>query len=135
MNTKSIFAVLGGFVTLMLAGLFFYEVILKSYFTKLMESLGDCFLKEPPVLPIIVAHLCFSVILYMVLSSKNVSTFIGGIKGSWLLVILVMVWYDAWAFTFMPQMTITMAVIDVAVNSTCTILAAGVIGWVLGKYK
>lgn len=135
MNTKSLFVVLAGFVTLMLSGFLFYEVLLKSYFSKLIESMGDCFLKEPPILPIIIAHLCFSVILFMVLRSKNVRTFLGGIQDSWFFVILVMVWYDAWAFTFMPQMTITMAIIDVTANSTCAILAAGVMGWVLGKYK
>ena len=135
MNTKSLFAVLAGFVTLMLSGFLFYEVIFKSYFAKLMESMGDCFLKEPPILPMIIAHVCFSAILLMLLRSKNVSTFMGGIQASWLLVILVMVWYDAWSFTYIPQMTLTIATIDVAVNSTCSLLGAGTMGWVLGKHK
>lgn len=135
MNTKSIFAVVAGFVTLMLSGFLFYEIIFKSYFSKLMESMGDCFLKEPPILPMIIAHVCFSIILLMILRSKNVSTFMGGIQGSWMLVILIMLWYDAWAFTYIPQMTLTTAIIDVAVNSTCSLLAAGVMGWVMGKYK
>lgn len=135
MNTKSIFAVLGGFVTLMLTGFLFYEVLLKSYFAKLMEGMGDCFLTEPPILPIIIAHLCFSVLLLILLSGKNVNSFMGGIKGSWYLIILIMVWYDAWAFTYIPQMTLSMAFIDVSVNSTCSILGAGVIGWILGQYK
>ncbi len=135
MNTKSIFAILAGFITLMLSGFLFYEVLLKSYFSKLVESMGDCFLKEPPILPMIIAHICFAIILLIVLRSKNVTTFTGGVQGSWLLVILVMVWYDAWSFTYIPQMTLTTAIIDVAVNSTCSLLAAGVIGWILGQFK
>ena len=135
MNTKSLFAWFAGFVTLMLSGFLFYEVILKSYFSKLMESMGDCFLKEPPILPMIVAHVCFSIILLMVLRSKNVSTFIGGIQSSWILVLLIMVWYDSWAFTYIPQMTLTTAIIDVTVNTTCSLLAAGVMGWVMGQFK
>ncbi|MEY3421396.1 MAG: hypothetical protein RIR48_1688 [Bacteroidota bacterium] len=135
MNTKSLFAWFAGFVTLMLSGFLFYEVILKSYFSKLMESMGDCFLKEPPILPMIVAHVCFSIILLMVLRSKNVSTFIGGIQSSWILVLLIMVWYDSWSFTYIPQMTLTTAIIDVTVNTTCSLLAAGVMGWVLGQFK
>ncbi len=135
MNTKSLFAWFAGFVTLMLSGFLFYEVILKSYFSKLMESMGDCFLKEPPILPMIVAHVCFSIILLMVLRTKNVSTFIGGIQSSWILVLLIMVWYDSWAFTYIPQMTLTTAIIDVLVNSSCSLLAAGVMGWVLGQFK
>lgn len=135
MNTKSLFVFFAGFVTLMLSGFLFYEVILKSYFSKLMESMGDCFLKEPPILPVIVAHVCFSIILLIVLRTKNVSTFIGGIQSSWILVLLIMVWYDSWSFTYIPQMTLTTAIIDVLVNSTCSILAAGVMGWVLGQFK
>ena len=135
MKTNSFFVVFAGFITLVLSGFLFYEVLFKSYFTKLTESMGDCFLKEPPILPMIIAHLCFSVILLMLLRSKNVSTFMGGIQGSWLLVLLVMVWYDAWSFTYIPQMTLTIAIIDVAVNSTCSLLGAGVMGWVLGKDK
>lgn len=135
MNTKSLFAWFAGFVTLMLSGFLFYEVILKSYFSKLMESMGDCFLKEPPILPMIVAHVCFSIILLMVLRTKNVSTFIGGIQSSWILVLLIMVWYDSWSFTYIPQMTLTTAIIDVTVNSTCSLLAAGVMGWVMGQFK
>ena len=135
MNTKSLFAWFAGFVTLMLSGFLFYEVILKSYFSKLMESMGDCFLKEPPILPMIVAHVCFSIILLMVLRTKNVSTFIGGIQSSWILVLLIMVWYDSWSFTYIPQMTLTTAIIDVTVNATCSLLAAGVMGWVLGQFK
>jgi len=135
MNTKSLFAWFAGFVTLMLSGFLFYEVILKSYFSKLMESMGDCFLKEPPILPMIVAHVCFSIILLMVLRTKNVSTFIGGIQSSWILVLLIMVWYDSWSFTYIPQMTLTTAIIDVTVNTTCSLLAAGVMGWVLGHFK
>jgi hypothetical protein len=135
MNTKSLFAWFAGFVTLMLSGFLFYEVILKSYFSKLMESMGDCFLKEPPILPMIVAHVCFSIILLMVLRTKNVSTFIGGIQSSWILVLLIMVWYDSWSFTYIPQMTLTTAIIDVTVNTTCSLLAAGVMGWVLGQFK
>lgn len=135
MNTKSLFAWFAGFVTLMLSGFLFYEVILKSYFSKLMESMGDCFLKEPPILPMIVAHVCFSIILLIVLRTKNVSSFIGGIQSSWILVLLIMVWYDSWSFTYIPQMTLTTAIIDVTVNSTCSLLAAGVMGWVLGQFK
>lgn len=135
MNTKSLFAWFAGFVTLMLSGFLFYEVILKSYFSKLMESMGDCFLKEPPILPMIVAHVCFSIILLIVLRSKNVSTFIGGIQSCWILVLLIMVWYDSWSFTYIPQMTLTTAIIDVLVNSSCSLLAAGVMGWVLGQFK
>lgn len=135
MNTKSLFAWFAGFVTLMLSGFLFYEVILKSYFSKLMESMGDCFLKEPPILPMIVAHVCFSIILLIVLRTKNVSSFIGGIQSSWILVLLIMVWYDSWSFTYIPQMTLTTAIIDVTVNTTCSLLAAGVMGWVLGQFK
>ncbi|MBK9257837.1 MAG: hypothetical protein IPM42_20475 [Saprospiraceae bacterium] len=135
MNTKSLFAWFAGFVTLILSGFLFYEVLLKSYFSKLMENAGDCFLKEPPILPMIIAHLCFATILLIILRSNNVSTFIGGIKNSWLFVLLIMVWYDAWAFTFLPQMTLQTALVDVSVNSICTILAAGVMGWVLGHFK
>ena len=135
MNTRSLFAWFAGFVTLMLSGLLFYEVLLKTYFSKLMESMGDCFLKEPPVLPIIVAHICFAAILFLILRQNNVTTFIGGIKSSWMIIVLAMIWYDAWSFTYIPQMTISTAVIDVAVNSICTLLAAGVMGWILGKFK
>jgi len=135
MNNKSIFAVVAGFATLMLTGISFYEVLLKSYFSKLMESMGDCFLKEPPILPFIVAHLCFAIILLLILRKNNVSTFMQGIQSSWIIVVLIMIWYEAWAFTYIPQMTISIALIDVLVNGTCSLLAAGVMGWVLGQYK
>ena len=135
MNTKSLFVWFAGFVTLMLSGFLFYEVLLKSYFAKLMENAGDCFLKEPPILPMIIAHLCFAAILLIILRSNNVITFTGGVKSSWLIVVLVMVWYDAWAFTYLPQMTLQTAAVDVFVNSICTLLSAGVMGWVLGQFK
>lgn len=135
MNTKSVFTTFAGFVTLMLSGLFFYEVLLKSYFSKLMESMGDCFLKEPPILPIVIAHLCFAVILWIILSRNNVTTFLGGIKNSLVVILLVMVWYESWMFTFIPQLTIQAGFIDVCVNSTCSLLAAGVMGWVMGQFK
>ena len=135
MNTKSLFAWFAGFVTLMLSGFLFYEVLLKSYFAKLMENAGDCFLKEPPILPMIIAHLCFAAILLIILRSNNVITFTGGVKSSWLIVVLVMVWYDAWAFTYLPQMTLQTAAVDVTVNSICTLLSGGVMGWVLGQFK
>ena len=135
MNTKSIFTCFAGFVTLMLSGFLFYEVIFKSYFSKLMENMGDCFLQEPPILPMVIAHLCFSVILLIILRYNNVTSFMNGIKRSWLIIILIMTWYDAWAFNYIPQMNLPTAIIDVAVNSTCSLLAAGVMGWVLGQYK
>ncbi len=135
MNTKSIFAILAGFITLMLSGFLFYELLLKSYFAQIMENAGDCFLKEPPILPIIIAHLCFAVILLINLQNKNVRTFMGGIRCTWQVIVLLFVWYDAWAFTFMPQMTMQMAAVDVSVNSVCTLLSAGVMGWVLGQFK
>jgi hypothetical protein len=135
MNTKSLFASLAGFVTLMLSGFLFYEVLLKSYFSKLMESMGDCFLQEPPILPMVVAHVCFTLLLLIILQKNNVTSFLGGIKSSWLIVVLIMVWYDAWSFTYIPQMTITTALVDVFTNSTCSIFAAGAMGWVLGQYK
>ncbi|MBK8080320.1 MAG: hypothetical protein IPK25_08595 [Saprospiraceae bacterium] len=135
MNTKSIFTCFAGFVTLMLSGFLFYEVIFKSYFSKLMENMGDCFLQEPPILPMVIAHLCFSIILLIILRYNNVTSFMNGIKRSWLMIILIMTWYDAWAFTYIPQMNLPTAIIDVAVNSTCSLLAAGVMGWVLGQYK
>ncbi|MBK6364353.1 MAG: hypothetical protein IPN49_17050 [Saprospiraceae bacterium] len=135
MNTKSIFTCFAGFVTLMLSGFLFYEVIFKSYFSKLMENMGDCFLQEPPILPMVIAHLCFSIILLIILRYNNVTSFMNGIKRSWLIIILIMTWYDAWAFTYIPQMNLPTAIIDVAVNSTCSLLAAGVMGWVLGQYK
>lgn len=134
MNTKSIFTCFAGFVTLMLSGFLFYEVIFKSYFSKLMENMGDCF-QEPPILPMVIAHLCFSIILLIILRYNNVTSFMNGIKRSWLIIILIMTWYDAWAFTYIPQMNLPTAIIDVAVNSTCSLLAAGVMGWVLGQYK
>jgi len=59
----------------------------------------------------------------------------GGIRSTWLVIVLLFVWYDAWAFTFMPQMTLQMAAVDVSVNSVCTLLSAGVMGWVLGQFK
>ena len=135
MNTKSLFTWFAGFVTLMLSGFLFYEVLLKSYFAKLMENAGDCFLKEPPILPMIIAHLCFAAILLIILRSNNVTSFTGGVKSSWLIVVLVMVWYDAWSFTYLPQMTLQTAAVDVTVNSICTLLSGGVIGWVLGQFK
>lgn len=135
MNVKSIAAVLAGFLTLMLSGFLFYEFLLKSYFTKFMETFGDCFLKEPPILPMLIAHLCFSIFLYFLLSRNKVTSFAGGIGSAWFVIVLLMVWYDAWSFTYIPQLTLSMAVVDVAVNSTCSLLAAGVIGWVLGKFQ
>jgi hypothetical protein len=135
MNSKSLFAWFAGFVTLMLSGILFYEVLLKSYFTKLMESMGDCIPKEQPILPVIIAHLCFAGVLLIILRNNNVNTFIGGIKSSWLTVLLVMIWYDSWTFTYIPQMNLTTAIIDVLVNSGCTLLAAGVMGWALGRFK
>jgi len=135
MNIKSLFAWFAGFVTLMLTGFLFYELLLKSYFAKLMEHAGDCFLKEPPILPMIIAHFCFAAILLIILRINNVSTFIGGISSTLLIVVLIFVWYDAWAFTFMPQMTLQTVAVDVTVNSICTLLSAGVMGWVLGKFK
>ncbi len=135
MQTKSIFTVFAGFVTLMLSGFFFYEVLLKSYFSKLMESMGDCVIKEPPFLPMIVAHLCFTILLWIILNANNVNSFMGGIQKSWLPVLLIMVWYDAWLFTFMPQMTLQTGIIDVLTNGLCTLLAAGVMGWVMGQFK
>ncbi|MBK8545921.1 MAG: hypothetical protein IPL63_00540 [Saprospiraceae bacterium] len=82
MNTKSIFTCFAGFVTLMLSGFLFYEVIFKSYFSKLMENMGDCFLQEPPILPMVIAHLCFSIILLIILRYNNVTSFMNGIKGA-----------------------------------------------------
>ncbi|MBP6235829.1 MAG: hypothetical protein KA270_08000 [Saprospiraceae bacterium] len=135
MNTKSLIAWIAGFVTLMLTGFLFYEVLLKSYFAKLMENEGDCFLKEPPILPMIIAHLCFAAILLIILRNNNVNTLMGGVKSTLILVVLVFVWYDAWAFTYLPQMTLQTAAVDVTVNSICTLLSAGVMGWVLGQFK
>lgn len=135
MNTKSILTLLAGFATLMLTGFLFYEYLFKSYFASMMEAFGDCILKEPPLAPIFIAHLCFAVILFMILRKHNVTTFQGGIQSCWLYVVLIMIWYDAWAFTIFPQMNLTMALVDVAVNSTCGILAAGMMGWVLGQFK
>lgn len=135
MNTKSLFAWFAGFVTLILTGFLFYEVLFKSYFTKIMENAGDCFLKEPPIMPMIIAQICFAVILLIILQYKNVSTFMGGIRSIWLIVVLVYVWYDAWAFTFMPQITLQIAAVDISVNSICSLLSAGVMGWVLGQFK
>jgi len=119
MNTKSLFAWFAGFVTLMLSGFLFYEVLLKSYFAK----------------PMIIAHLCFAAILLIILRSNNATSFTGGVKSSWLIVVLVMVWYDEWSFTYLPQMTLQTAAVDVTVNSICTLLSGGVIGWVLGQFK
>lgn len=135
MNTKSLLALLAGFATLMLSGFLFYEYLLKSYFASFMEEMGECVLQQPPILPIIVAHLCFSIILLLVLRRDNVTSFLGGIQSCWYIVVLIMIWYDSWNFTIFPQFKFTMAIIDVSVNSICGILAAGAIGWVLGRFK
>ncbi len=135
MNKKMLFAWLAGFAVLFIAGFVVYEILLKSFYADLMAKMGDCALTEPPVLPIIIAQLCFSFVLVLWLSKNNVTTFMGGVVSSILMVLLVMIWFESWMFTLIPFITFGVAIVDVVVNTVVTLISAGVVGVVLGKVK
>lgn len=135
MSTKYIYSVLGSFFTMFILGFLLYEVILSSYFQQVMESMGDCVIKETPVLPIILAHILLSIILTNILIKSGTNSFKSGVLNSILFALFLMLWYDMWMFASFPFMTITMVIVDVLVNGIIIILAGGVIGFIQGKVK
>lgn len=135
MTKKMLFAWLAGFLIFFFFGWFVYEIVLKSFYADFMAQLGDCIVKEPPVLAIIIAHLCFSLFLTLWLLKSNAKTFFEGISKSIFIVVLILVWYESWLFTIFPQMNFTIAFVDVLTNTTITIVGAGLMGFILGKMK
>lgn len=135
MSKKMLLAWIVGFVTFFLVGWLVYEVILKSFYNDFMAQLGDCIIKDPPILPMIVAHICFSLILTLWLIKSEAKTFIEGISKSVFVVVLILVWYEAWLFTIIPQMNLTVAIVDVLSNTFITLIGTGLMGLILGKIK
>lgn len=135
MNKKFLLAWLAGFAALFILGFVVYEVLLKSFYADFIAKMGDCVITDPPVLPIIVAHLCFSFLLVLWLSKQNATTFLSGVTSSLLIVLLLMIWFESWMFTFTPFITLGIAIVDVIVNTIITLVSAGFVGLVLGKIK
>lgn len=135
MSTKYIYSVIGSFFTMFILGYLLYEVILSSYFAEMMQSMGDCIIKDPPVLAIILAHILLSIILTNILIKSGTNSFKSGVINSILFAVLLILWYDMWMFASFSFMTITIMIVDVLVNGLIIILAGGVIGFVLGKVK
>lgn len=135
MSKKILLAWLAGFVVLFLFGFVVYEVLLKSFYADFIAKMGDCAISDPPVLPVIIAHLCFSFVLVLWLNKNNSATFMSGVASSFLMVVLVMIWFESWMFTFTPFINLGIAVVDVIVNTVITLVSAGFVGLVLGKIK
>lgn len=135
MIKRILLAWLAGFVVLFLFGFVVYEVLLKSFYADFIAKMGDCAISDPPVLPVIIAHLCFSFVLVLWLNKNNSATFMSGVTSSFLMIVLVMIWFESWMFTFTPFINLGIAVVDVTVNTVITLISAGFVGLVLGKIK
>lgn len=135
MNKRILLAWLAGFAALFIFGFVVYEVLLKSFYADFIAKMGDCAISDPSILPVLVAHLCFSFVLVLWLNKNNSATFMSGVTSSFLMVVLVMIWFESWMFTFTPFINLGIAVVDVIVNTVITLISAGFVGLVLGKIK
>lgn len=126
---------LSGFLIIFLFGWLIFGIFLQSFYSDFMAQLGDSVMKEPPILPIIIAQLSFALFLTIWLIKNEVKSFIEGISKSIIVTFILLVWFEAWMFSMFSQMNITIAVVDVLGNMITILLASGVMGLILGKVK
>lgn len=136
MNKKVIAAAIAGAITTFMLGWLIYGMLLMDFMEANTVKYEGLMLNPPKLGVLFASHLVYA-LLFAWLFDKwiNCRNFASGFTNGLIIAGLVVISIDLGFYAFMNLYNTTMMAVDIVVNSLIWAIAAGVIGFVLGKMK
>lgn len=135
-NKKFLSGTLVGGIVNFLLGFVFYVVLFQGFFEANAGSATGVAKAEMAWWPLILGNLALAALItYIFLNWASISSFAGGLKAGAIIGFLMALGYDMIMFDTTNIMTLTGALVDVAISTIMWALTGGVIGAILGSGK